>query len=237
MEEKIKRILLDLGADVCGIAGVEKFKSAPKGFRPTDIYPDCKSVVVFARRLPRGLTHVSPRMIYLNANNLTLAEVDRIGLAACNAIEAAGGIAVPVPCDSPYESWNGERMEGRGLLSMRHAALLAGIGSMGKNTLIMNKQLGNMINIGALLTNLVLKSDPPAEKLCREGCQICLKSCPQNALDGVTVDQKLCRQYTYTTTARGFDVCNCNRCRTLCPFSLGAEVQPLSLDSNPDVSV
>ena len=221
MENKIKRILLDLGADACGIAAVEKFEGAPEGFHPTDIYEDCKSVVVFARRMPKGLTHVSPRMVYLNANNITLAEVDRIGVAACNAIEGLGAIAVPVPCDSPYEFWDSERLEGRGLLSMRHAALLAGLGSMGKNTMIINKELGNMMSIGVLLTNLVLKSDPPAETLCRKDCQICLNACPQKALDGVTVNQKLCRQYTYSTNARGFDVCNCNRCRILCPLALG----------------
>lgn len=222
MEEKIKNILLNLGADACGIAGVEKFKDAPEGFRPTDLYSDCKSVVVFLLHLPKGLTKVSPRILYLNANNQSLAELDRIGLGACNAMEALGATAVPVPCDAPYEYWDSERLEGRGLLSMRHAAVLAGLGSMGKNTLVINKEFGNLISIGALLTNLVLKSDPPAERLCRKGCRICLNSCPQKALDGITANQKLCRPYAYSTNGRGFDVCNCNRCRVLCPLSSGA---------------
>lgn len=223
MEDEIKRILLDLGADVCGIAAAEKFEAAPEGFRPTDIYPDCRSVIVFAKHMPKGLTRVSPRILYSNATNLNLAELDRICFAACGKIEALGGITVPIPSDSPYDYWDSERMEGKGTLSMRHAALLAGIGSMGKNTLIINKKFGNMINVGALLTNLVLKSDPPAEKFCRENCRICLNACPQKALDGTTVNQKLCREFTYSTNARGFDVCNCNRCRVLCPLSLGVE--------------
>lgn len=223
MEEEIKRILLELGADICGIAGAEKFEGAPEGYRPTDLYPDCKSVVVFGQHLPKGLTHVSPRILYNHTNNQSLAELDRICLKACNAIESLGGIAVPVPSDSPYEYWDKERLEGRGLLSMKHAAWLAGLGTFGKNTLLINKKYGNMINIGALLTNLELKSDPPAEKLCREGCRICLNACPTKALDGTTVSQKRCREFTYSTNDRGFDVCNCNRCRILCPFALGAE--------------
>ena len=226
MEKTIKQILLDLGADACGIASVEKFRDAPEGFRPTDLYSNCKSVVVFIRHLPKGLTKVSPRILYLNANNASLAEVDRIGLAACNAIEALGGTAVPVPCDSPYEYWDSEKLEGRGLLSMRHAAVLAGLGSMGKNTLVINKEFGNLITIGALMTDLELNSDPPAEALCRKNCRICLNACPQKALNGVTVSQKLCRPYAYSTNARGFDVCNCNRCRISCPLSSGLKNAP-----------
>ncbi|MDF2595779.1 MAG: hypothetical protein K0R69_2120 [Clostridia bacterium] len=221
METKIKEMFLALGADACGIAGIEKFENSPKGFHPTDIYKDCKSVIVFIRRLPKGLLHVSSRIVYLNANNMALAELDRIGLAACDALEAMGGTAVPLPCDSPYEYWDSERLEGRGLLSMRHAALSAGLGSMGKNTLIINKTFGNMVNIGALLTDLALESDPPAEDLCRKECQICLKACPSKALSNAAVNQKLCRQHTYTTNGRGFEVCNCNRCRILCPLALG----------------
>jgi epoxyqueuosine reductase len=37
MEEKIKEILLKLGADICGIANVERFIDAPSGFHPTDL--------------------------------------------------------------------------------------------------------------------------------------------------------------------------------------------------------
>ena len=41
---EIKSIAFDLGADLCGIAPVDRFSSAPKGFHPIDIYekPDAK---------------------------------------------------------------------------------------------------------------------------------------------------------------------------------------------------
>lgn len=38
---------MKLGADICKIAAVDRFKDAPKGFHPRDIYPECQSVVVF----------------------------------------------------------------------------------------------------------------------------------------------------------------------------------------------
>ncbi len=220
-KQAIKALLLNLGADVCGIASAEGFKDAPPGFHPRDIFSGCRSAVVFAIALPSVLYDADTRIVYNHANHLSLSEIDRITLAACRKLEAEGFKCMPVPCDSPYEHWEPERLHGRGILSMRHAAVLAGIGSMGKNTLVMNRMYGNRLNIGAFLTDIFLESDPKAEQLCLESCRRCLAACPQKALDGVTVRQDLCRPYTYATNARGYSVCNCNRCRTACPFARG----------------
>lgn len=221
MEDRIKEIIINLGADICGIANVERFTNAPSGFRPTDIYEDCKSVIVFAKCMPKGLAYVSPRILYIKATDTNLNELDRISYLASVEIEKLGGISIPVPSDSPYEYWDNDNLEGRGVISMRHVALLAGIGSMGKNTLIINKKYGNMINIGAVLTNLDLNSDPLSEEMCIASCHLCIDNCPQNALNGMTVNQRLCREFTYSNTKRGFGVCNCNKCRIVCPRSLG----------------
>ncbi len=43
----VKQKAMKLGADICKIAAVDRFKDAPKGFHPRDIYPECQSVVVF----------------------------------------------------------------------------------------------------------------------------------------------------------------------------------------------
>lgn len=221
MEKKVKEILGHLGADLCGIAKIERFADAPSGFHPADIYANCKSVIVFAKIMPKGLTHVNPRIVYINANDVSKCELDRISYMAAIEIEKLGATVVPMPSDSPYDYWDSEKLEGRGLISMRHAAMLAGLGSIGKNTLLINKSLGNMINLGAVLTDLDLRSDPLSEDLCIYDCRLCLDSCPQKALDGVTVNQKLCREYTYGNNGRGFSVCNCNKCRVVCPKSKG----------------
>lgn len=223
MENHIKGILMNLGADVCGIASADDFHDAPKGFHPRDIFAGCKSVIVFALALPRTLYESDTRIVYNHYNDLSSAEIDRITLKACKQIEALGAKCMPLPCDGPYDSWEPERLHGRGILSMKHAAVLAGIGCMGKNTLLMNRQFGNRMTLGALLTDLEMKSDPPAEDICIPGCRKCLNSCPAKALDGITTRQDLCRPHTYGLNARGFSVCNCNICRTVCPMALGTE--------------
>ena len=43
MKEKVRQIVLSSGADVCGIAGVERFEKVPEGFRPVDIWAALRS--------------------------------------------------------------------------------------------------------------------------------------------------------------------------------------------------
>jgi epoxyqueuosine reductase QueG len=223
MENSIKEFVLKSGADVCGIAGMERFGDAPEGFRPRDVYADCRSVIVFAKRLPVGLASVSPRVIYDHATDVNLRELDRIAFEAAVEIERLGGIAVPLPSDTPFDYWDKDTLTGKGLISMRHAAKAAGLGSLGKNTLLINKTYGNMLNICAVLTNLELKSDGLSEELCIPGCRRCLDACPSKALDGVSASQNLCRPHTYGENERGFSIVNCNRCRVVCPRAFGVK--------------
>lgn len=222
MEKYVKDLVLKSGADVCGIANVESFDDAPPGFHPKDIFPQCKSVIVFGLALPRGLLAVDPRIIYGHFNNSSFFEVDAIAFKAAKELERLyHGCAIPIPSNSPYEYWDMERLEGRGLLSMKHAAVLAGLGALGKNTLLLNEKYGNLLGLGAVLTELDLTSDPPAESICIKECNLCLNNCPTRALDGVSADQKKCRPHTYGKNARGFEVVNCNKCRTVCPMRFG----------------
>lgn len=229
MKDRVKDIVIGLGADLCGVANAEDFKEAPSGFHPLDIFEGCRSVVVLAKRMPKGSARVGPRIVYNRANEMNIFEVDRIAFTAALEMEKLGLTAVPLPADSPYDQWDEDSMRGQGILSMRHAAVLAGLGRLGRNTLVINRELGNMMTIGAILIDLDLESDPRAENLCPEKCRRCLENCPVLALNGVSVDQKRCRLNTYETNARGFGVINCNICRTGCPWALGLK----SID-NPD---
>ena len=108
------------------------------------------------------------------------------------------------------------------MLSMRHAAELAGLGRYGEDhTLILNSVYGNRFTIGAVLTDLVLESDPIADPVCLAGCTLCLANCPSGALDGSRVNQKRCRTYTYSVNDKGYDITNCNTCRVICPVGQG----------------
>jgi|GEM_PF-4125840 len=135
ISESIKALARELGAEASGIAPAARFRDAPEGFRPTDIWQDCRSVVVFLKRMPGEIILAQSPVPYTHAAYLIYAELDRLGLALCRALEERGLRAVPVPCDTPYLHWEPERSHGRGILSMRHAAWLAGLGILGRSRL------------------------------------------------------------------------------------------------------
>ncbi len=155
---RIKRLAAKAGADLCGVAPVSRFSQAPPGFAPADIWAGARSVVVVARRLPEGAMRAPGPVPYTWANEATLTEVFRLTRDMAILLEDKGVGAVPVPSE-PYEYWDEEKREGRGILSLKHAAVLAGLGVMGTNTLLTNDRFGNRITLGALLVDRDLDGD------------------------------------------------------------------------------
>lgn len=224
--QKIKEIANNLGADLCGITSPDRFNDAPKGHHPLDIYPDCKSVIVFAKRVPRGSIYAESCIPYTHINDIITQLVDNLGSEFCLILEDLGINAVPIPSDDPSEYWEVDKQYARGILSLRHAGYFAGLGVMGKNTLLINEKYGNMIQIGAILVDIPLESDSIANyEGCLKECSLCIDSCPQKALDRTTVDQKLCRKLSNFVTERGFNLKKCNLCRTVCPNFSGIKIK------------
>lgn len=224
--KKVKDIVRRLGADLCGIASVKRFSKAPKGFHPNDIYKDSKSVIVFANKLPSEPLFASNCVPYTWVNNIINQKVDGLGIDIALRLEEQGIRAVPIPSDDPYEHWEPERSYSRAILSLRHAGYLAGLGVLGKNTLLINKQFGNMIQIGAVLVSAELEGDTIATyEGCLADCNLCIESCPTKALNGKTIDQKLCRPLSNYKTEKGYILKKCNLCRRMCPNSLRIKSQ------------
>ena len=222
IREKIMDAAARLGADLCGIAPVERFHDAPEGFHPCDIFSRTKSVLVYAKRIPKTILEAESCIPYTTVNNTLTQETDRLGLNLSLVLEDMGIDNVMIPSDDPFDSWDEERCHGMGVLSLRHAGYLAGLGRIGKNNLLINDRFGNMIYPGALLLAEEVTPDPVATyEACPEKCDLCLKSCPLSALDGKTVDQKTCRPLSNFKTDKGFVLQRCWICRKVCPNATG----------------
>jgi len=223
--EAIKSMTLRFGADKCGIAGIDRFSSAPSGFHPVDIYSKCRSVVVFLKKLPSEMILAENLVPYTNTALVCYSILDQIGLNLCTNLEALHIHAVPVPSDDPYLYWDAENMRGMGIMSLRHAAFHAGLGILGRNTLLINRELGNMVYIGAVLTDAAIEPDPMVDDFtCPPDCRLCLDACPAQALNGITVIQKKCREKSFIRHVRGWHIYQCANCRKACPYRNGSFV-------------
>ena len=62
--KEIKKLCRSFGADLVGVASVERFVKAPKGYHPTDVMPTAKSVISLGMVLPKRYSRTGYTNIY-----------------------------------------------------------------------------------------------------------------------------------------------------------------------------
>jgi epoxyqueuosine reductase QueG len=70
-----------------------------------------------------------------------------------------------------------------GDVSLRHAAVAAGLGAFGRHNLVINPEMGTQVFYTAVLSELPFESDPRVEEELCDDCGICVEACPARALD------------------------------------------------------
>lgn len=218
----------ELGIDLMGIAPVDRFAAAPQGHKPTDIMPAAKSVIVLAMRCLSGPMKNKHWTSYTAVHEGNVGRLDSAAYYLARQLEEKHAAnAIPVPAMAPFFSWDEERQYAAGDLSLKHAAVAAGLGVMGKNSLLITPQYGNMVNLVAVIADLAIEPDPVSgAMLCPAGCRLCVDACPAKALEGDgTVNQHACRSHCWTKLAKGFAVLQCWRCREICPANGGRRIE------------
>jgi ferredoxin len=204
--QDVKQAAKALGADLCGVASLDRFEGAPKQQDPRYIFPDAQALLALAFRIPRGYFrgveegtyfNAYPAMGYGSMNSVYMPGVLR---ELCCFIEDHGYEAAPIPnfYDGATVRFDTQRHDpGRSrpvgpdlpspdiLVDFRIAAFAAGLGEIGYSKLFLTPQFGPRQRFVLLMTDAPLEPDPMIEPgtIC-DRCMACVADCPGQAISG-----------------------------------------------------
>lgn len=178
-KEQIREHALGLGADDVGFASAGDYRS-PLSPDLRSLMPEVRSLVVLAYRELSTCESPSPQ-VAMNGRLDVMEFTRSVNYKLARFLERAGFKAMTVPVSYPLEM--SEATKGAiGEVSLRHAAVAAGLGAFGRHNLVIHPKLGTRVLFTAVLTSLDLASDAPvAEDLCLH-CDACVDACPASAL-------------------------------------------------------
>lgn len=203
---EVKAKALALGADLVGIADGELMNLNPPDpadpRRPIDITAlDHKRVIVLAKRLNNGVARIPAwgDRTKLYNDELALSTLEEVSLELVYWLEDLGYPAIIIP-PTHVDPWRykddpGQHMQT--LLSLPHAAVEAGLGTLGLNLQLLTPQYGPRVVLTAVLCSLDVEPDGRREEgLCHgPSCGRCLSACPGDTVGWWDRDWNACDQY------------------------------------------
>lgn len=199
------------GADIVGIASMDRFEGAPKQMDPRYIFPDARAMIVMGFRILRGtLRGIEEGTFFVAYAGMGYAGINWVYQPVvlwnfCKLLEDEGYEAVPIPNNFPWtntdvsgqnpemtglmrESWSRPVSEDRPapdvFIHLRIAAVAAGMGEIGYSKMFLSPEFGPRQRLAAVMTDAPLEPDPLYEgpPLC-DRCLECVTSCTGQAIN------------------------------------------------------
>lgn len=218
----IEEALSQLEVDAFGIASVSDLQDKRLRDQVLALLPGARSIVALANEIfPEVLDHsrpdklmgeassrdmLVPHMDYLNGR-LTKAAYD-----IAKACRGQGLKALPMPAAGTP----GDQRFLTSVLSYKHSAEAAGIGTIGRHSLLVTPQFGPRVRLACILTEAKLPPTPRIQKSLCSGCNLCVEACPSKALAAPANGEVYSINKFACSTFRG-GAGSCSECMKACP--------------------
>jgi ferredoxin len=204
--EQIKDKARALGAELVGIADGRAMDRHPPDpanpRRPADISGlDSERVIVLGLHVLGGTSRVpewNSRHKFHN-DELTLTALEEIALDLVYWLEGRGhtGLIVPHHMVEPVDPAADPTGYNPPLLSLDHAAVEAGLGTLGLNLQLVTPEYGPRVILTSVLTAAPVEADQPMDGALCQGpsCGRCLAACPADAVGHWERDFGACEKF------------------------------------------
>jgi len=215
-----------LQVDLMGVVSLET--STPKELKSsaTSLLPKVRSVVVLGKEIYKEVVSLlspskevgeaecgellAPHSDYLNG------QLNRAVHNLAILFQKEGYRSLPLPakgCPTDQRSL-------MAIFSYKHAAELAGLGTLGKHSLLITPEYGPRERLACLLTEAPLEGSSSPQKNHCINCTVCIQECPVHALkvpardEAYSIDKFACRAYRQAGMT-------CSVCMKVCDEVIG----------------
>jgi epoxyqueuosine reductase len=207
LQESIHSISQEHGADLFGVAHIQGFSRYSGKRHPTHYLPDAQSVIVIGIRMYDPLLDVWINAIEGKKEYYLVNEI--LGGIASDIIQCMESNNQKAIL-SPYSG-----------VFTKDAGVMAGLGIIGRNNLLITEQYGPRVRLRAIITDA--KLDPTTEKstVSCDGCpNYCWTACPANAFPDGQYHREICTGYSEKNLTWLSDnaFLYCRECELACPY-------------------
>ncbi len=188
--KEIAAFLDEMKADSFGIADMSLYQSDLTGLDST-IKEGLPYAIIFGLVLSKSVLDTvkdGPNQLYLHHYRQLNYRLDMMGYLLSREIEKKGYNALPLAASQVID-WQDQK----GHISHKHIGVIAGIGWIGRNNLLVSPVFGAQARYNTVLTDMPLTAGKPLEQGCGE-CRACVAACPASAIkeDAALFDHKGC---------------------------------------------
>lgn len=176
--DTLRQFAFDRGASAFGVADLDRLRRVAPEFEH-ETAPFRRAFVLGVRLQDAVLEELEDRPTPQYFHHYRQANwwLDRVAFELGLRVQALGGRALPIPASQVVAQ---DPMRGR--LSHRLLGWDAGLGWIGRSTLLVHPEHGARLRYVSVLTDLDLPAGSPLDRDCG-ACRRCIEVCPAGAID------------------------------------------------------